>query len=162
MICHQTTPGRRCSLMARIYKSVVFGHFLLKRKAPAYSVVLSTRMANSTTKDISYDGLKELLEKGRNVLLVDVRTQQEVDKGSIPGSLHIPVDAVEDAFRLEPEAFKAKYGVTKPPLDSSELVFHCQIGKRGTTATSKANQLGYLNARNYAGGYKEWSEKAGQ
>lgn len=54
------------------------------------------------------------------------------------------VDTVEEAFSLEPEAFKAKYGVTKPPLDCPELVFHCLLGKRGATATSKANQLGYL------------------
>ncbi|XP_077388829.1 thiosulfate:glutathione sulfurtransferase [Festucalex cinctus] len=147
--------------MARLCKSVVYGHYL-KSKVPAYSLTLFTRMANSAAIDISYDDLKALLDKGQNVLLVDVRTQQEVEKGRIPGSIHIPVDAVEDAFGLEPEAFKAKYGVTKPPLGSSELVFHCQLGKRGAMATSKVNQLGYLNARNYAGGYKEWSEKTGQ
>ncbi|XP_049614974.1 thiosulfate:glutathione sulfurtransferase [Syngnathus scovelli] len=123
---------------------------------------VSTRMAGTATMDVSYDDLKALMEKGQNLLLVDVRTQQEVDKGRIPGSLHIPVDEVQGAFGLEPEAFKAKYGVTKPPLNSSELVFHCQMGKRGATATTKANQLGYLNARNYAGGYKEWSERGGK
>ncbi|XP_061541154.1 thiosulfate:glutathione sulfurtransferase isoform X2 [Phycodurus eques] len=112
--------------------------------------------------DISYEDLKTLLEKDKKLLLVDVRTQEEVDEGRIPRSLHIPVDAVEDAFGLEPEAFKAKYGVTKPTLDCSALVFHCHLGKRGATATTKAKQLGYANARNYTGGYKEWSEKAGQ
>ncbi|KAM9833764.1 LRRN4 C-terminal-like protein [Syngnathus typhle] len=118
--------------------------------------------STEATMDVSYDDLKALMEKGQNLLLVDVRTQQEVDKGRIPGSLHIPVDEVQGAFGLEPEAFKAKYGVTKPPLNSSELVFHCQMGKRGATATTKANQHGYLNARNYAGGYKEWSERGGK
>ncbi|KAM9357343.1 thiosulfate:glutathione sulfurtransferase [Symphorus nematophorus] len=118
-------------------------------------------MASSDTKNISYKDLKALVGKSQNLLLVDVRTKEEVDKGRIPGSVHIPVDTVEAALALEPEEFKAKYGVTKPPLDAPELVFHCQMGRRGGVATDKANKLGYVSARNYAGGYKEWSEKEG-
>lgn len=45
---------------------------------------------------------------------------------------------------MEPEEFKAKYGVTKPPLDTPELVFHCQMGRRGEFATDKACKLGYV------------------
>ncbi|KAG8003994.1 Thiosulfate sulfurtransferase/rhodanese-like domain-containing protein 1, partial [Nibea albiflora] len=79
------------------------------------------------TKEISYEDLKALVGKSQNLFLVDVRTKEEVDKGRIPGSVHIPVDTVEAAFKMEPEDFKAKYGVTKPPLDAPELVFHCQV-----------------------------------
>ncbi|XP_061783825.1 thiosulfate:glutathione sulfurtransferase [Nerophis lumbriciformis] len=119
-------------------------------------------MAASTTSDISYDDLRAVLDKRPNVLVVDVRTKEEVDEGRIPGSLHIPVNTVEEAFTMDAEAFKSKYGVSKPALDSSDLIFHCQMGKRGSMATSKAVELGYVKARNYAGGYKEWSQKAGQ
>lgn len=45
---------------------------------------------------------------------------------------------------MEPEEFKAKYGVTKPPLDTPELVFHCHMGKRGGIATDKAHNHGYV------------------
>lgn len=45
---------------------------------------------------------------------------------------------------MEPEAFKAKYGVTKPPLEAPELVFHCQMGRRGAMATNTAYKLGYV------------------
>ncbi|GAA6225314.1 thiosulfate sulfurtransferase/rhodanese-like domain-containing protein 1 [Lates japonicus] len=114
------------------------------------------------TKEISYEDLKALLGKSQNLFLVDVRNKDEVDKGRIPGSIHIPVNTVGDAFSLEPEEFKDKYGVTKPPLDAPELVFHCQMGRRGQMATNKAHELGYMNARNYTGGYKEWSEKEGK
>ena len=54
------------------------------------------------------------------------------------------VDSVEAAFAMEPEAFKAKYGVTKPPLEAPELVFHCQMGRRGAMATNTAYKLGYV------------------
>lgn len=53
------------------------------------------------------------------------------------------VDEVEVAFAMDPAEFKAKYGVTKPPLDTPELVFHCQMGRRGAVATDKAQKLGY-------------------
>lgn len=53
------------------------------------------------------------------------------------------VDTVEAAFAMEPAEFKAKYGVNKPPADAPELVFHCQIGRRGGVATDTARKLGY-------------------
>ncbi|XP_071753862.1 thiosulfate:glutathione sulfurtransferase [Centroberyx gerrardi] len=119
-------------------------------------------MANADKQEISYADLKVLLAKSQSLLLVDVRSKEEVDKGHIPGSIHIPVDTVESALALDPAEFKVKYGVTKPPLDAPELVFHCQMGRRGGVATDKAHELGYQSARNYAGGYKEWSEKEGK
>ncbi|XP_070819039.1 thiosulfate:glutathione sulfurtransferase [Chaetodon trifascialis] len=119
-------------------------------------------MASSVIKEISYEDLKALVGKSQNLVLVDVRSKEELEKGRIPGSVHIPIDTVEAALSMEPEAFKAKYGVTKPTVDAPELVFHCHMGKRGGMATSKAYELGYVNARNYAGAYKEWSEKEGK
>lgn len=47
-------------------------------------------MPISATKEISYEELKDLIEKSSNLFLVDVRNKDEVDKGRIPGSVHIP------------------------------------------------------------------------
>ncbi|XP_029965830.1 thiosulfate:glutathione sulfurtransferase [Salarias fasciatus] len=114
-------------------------------------------MAQTETKEIFYDELKELVGKSQNLFLVDVRSKEEYDKGYIPGSVHIPVDTVEAALSLNPEEFKAKYGVTKP-----QVVFHCQMGRRGGIATNKATEMGYKNARNFIGGYKKWAENQGK
>ncbi|XP_030594408.1 thiosulfate:glutathione sulfurtransferase-like [Archocentrus centrarchus] len=119
-------------------------------------------MANTVTKKISYDELKALVGKSQNLILVDVRSKEEVESGHVPGSINIPVETVEAALTMNPDEFKAKYGVTKPQLDAPELVFHCQMGRRGGIATTKAHQLGYVNARNYTGGYSEWSKKEGK
>lgn len=43
-------------------------------------------------KDISYSELKCLMEKSKDLVLVDVRSKDEVDKGRIPGSIHIPCE----------------------------------------------------------------------
>ncbi|TRY59460.1 hypothetical protein DNTS_014800 [Danionella cerebrum] len=116
---------------------------------------------SSSDKEISYTELKSLLEKG-SAVLVDVRTKEEVDRGNIPGSIHIPVEKVEQDMSLDPAEFLSKFGICKPSLDSSELIFHCQMGRRGAAATDKARNIGFKNARNYAGAYKEWSEKEGK
>lgn len=42
------------------------------------------------TNEIPYEELKALVEKRSNLFLVDVRNKDELDKGRIPGSVHIP------------------------------------------------------------------------
>ncbi|XP_058867706.1 thiosulfate:glutathione sulfurtransferase-like [Acipenser ruthenus] len=112
-------------------------------------------------KVISYADLQTLLQNGTpDLTVIDVRTPEEVAKGKIPGSVNIPVDAVQSALSLDPASFSAKYGVEKPPKDAPHLVFHCQMGRRGNIATETALSLGYSRACNYAGGFKEWAEKS--
>lgn len=50
---------------------------------------------------------------------------------------------VESDFSLDEQDFQEKFGVPKPSLDSHELVFHCQMGRRGGLATEKARSLGF-------------------
>ncbi|XP_078238243.1 thiosulfate:glutathione sulfurtransferase isoform X1 [Pogona vitticeps] len=118
-------------------------------------------LANLISKVISYEELKTLLQQGKPHVF-DVRSAEEVAGGRIPDSINIPVAEVEEAFKMDPETFQAKYGVEKPQPDQEDLVFHCQMGRRGARATELAASLGYTKARNFAGGYKEWSEKEGK
>lgn len=43
----------------------------------------------SVGKNITYADLKALM-RSQGLVLVDVRSKDEVDKGCIPGSIHIP------------------------------------------------------------------------
>ncbi|KAM4733292.1 thiosulfate:glutathione sulfurtransferase-like [Anableps anableps] len=112
-------------------------------------------MANT----ISYDELKALLANNKDLILIDVRSDGEVIGGRIPRSIHIPIHQVEAALSMNPHDFQAKYGVVKPALNAPEMVFYCQSGGRSAAATKKALQQGYINARNYAGAYSEWSRR---
>lgn len=49
-------------------------------------------MCIPAASEISYEELKALVEKSSNLFLVDVRNKDELDKGRIPGSVHIPGD----------------------------------------------------------------------
>lgn len=64
--------------------------FFFLNTDPKQGLVCNTFVIHFLDKDISYVDLKSLMEKSKDLLLVDVRTKDEVDKGCIPGSIHIP------------------------------------------------------------------------
>ncbi|XP_051714422.1 thiosulfate:glutathione sulfurtransferase isoform X2 [Oryctolagus cuniculus] len=71
------------------------------------------------------------------------------------------VSELESALQMEPAAFQARYSAQKPTLEEENLVFFCQMGRRGSQAAQLARKLGYTGARNYAGAYREWLEQQG-
>ncbi|XP_006628055.2 thiosulfate:glutathione sulfurtransferase isoform X1 [Lepisosteus oculatus] len=109
-------------------------------------------------KVVSYDELKDML--GRHaVQLFDVRNPDEFASGRIPGSTNIPLGKLEEALKLSPETFRQLYKVDSPKKDDADIVFHCQSGRRSAIALHTAMGLGYTQARHYAGGYSEWSQR---
>jgi rhodanese-related sulfurtransferase len=46
-------------------------------------------------REMPPDALKQMLDEGQKVLVIDVRTDEEVKSGSIPGAIHIPMDQLE-------------------------------------------------------------------
>ncbi|XP_012721533.2 thiosulfate:glutathione sulfurtransferase [Fundulus heteroclitus] len=108
---------------------------------------------------IKYEELKALLAQSGGLVLIDVRGDDEVRGGRIPGSIHIPLSMLDNALSLSPAEFKARYNATKPAPDTPKLVFYCQSGRRGEMAAHKAHRHGYINVYNYAGAYSEWSRR---
>lgn len=45
---------------------------------------------------VDIDELKAAVDAGATMLLIDVREDYEVESGSIPGSIHIPLGQLED------------------------------------------------------------------
>jgi rhodanese-related sulfurtransferase len=51
----------------------------------------------------------------QTVILIDVRNRTEFNNvGKIPGSHILPLHELEEAMRLKPEDFEAKYGFARP------------------------------------------------
>ncbi|XP_032770877.1 thiosulfate:glutathione sulfurtransferase isoform X2 [Rattus rattus] len=135
-----------------------------------------------TVPTVSFSELRQLLASGR-ARLFDVRSREEAAAGTIPGALNIPgigfpllaeelsmmvltkgasfMSELEMALNMDPAAFQTSYCAEKPKLEDKNLIFFCQMGRRGLQATQLAQGLGYTGARNYAGAYKEWLEKEG-
>lgn len=86
------------------------------------------------------------LESHGNAVIIDVRTQEEVDEGRIPESLHI------DIYKANEFLDKVKQ------LDTSKNYYvYCKAGARSAQACAVMNQLGFKNTYNLLGGYSQWT-----
>jgi rhodanese-related sulfurtransferase len=56
----------------------------------------------TSAKKTAADALKALLDKGATVLVIDVRSDEEVRSGSIPGAVHIPMEQLEARMKDVP------------------------------------------------------------
>jgi len=88
--------------------------------------------------------IEEKLRTDRNVLLLDVRTNKEWDKGHLKSAHHIPLHELGRRFD-ELEKHKGK-----------EIICYCQTGNRSTTAAVRLKRLGFTVAH-MKGGIAEWN-----
>ena len=87
----------------------------------------------------------EQLANDDNAVILDVRTDQEVEEGYIPNSIHIDIYKGQ-GFIDEVEQ-----------LDKSKNYYiYCRSGNRSGQACAILNQLGFENAYNLMGGFMEW------
>lgn len=93
--------------------------------------------------EISVEELKRLMDEGRDPLVIDVRTPQEVQIARIDGTRHIPMN--ELPRRLE-------------EIDTEgEVVVYCHHGTRSSQVVSFLRGNGFSRARNLTGGINAWS-----
>jgi NADPH-dependent 2,4-dienoyl-CoA reductase/sulfur reductase-like enzyme/peroxiredoxin family protein/rhodanese-related sulfurtransferase/TusA-related sulfurtransferase len=102
--------------------------------------------ANVLRKEVGICHVADVLNPGPNQLLLDVRTAPEVQQGTIPGSVHIPLDEL-------------RHRLGELPKDKEVLVF-CQVGLRGYLACRILSQNG-IACRNLSGGYKTYGHATG-
>ena len=94
--------------------------------------------------DITVEQLKEKLDKGEQLYILDVREQSEYQTANIGGKL-IPLGELPRRYS-ELDAEK-------------EIIFHCHHGGRSRRAVEFLHQKGFKNVKNLAGGIDEWSVK---
>jgi rhodanese-related sulfurtransferase len=91
--------------------------------------------------------VRERVEAGEPVTLLDVRTDAEVATGLIPRARHIPLDQLEDRWsELE---------------DCNEVVCYCRSGVRSLTAARLLREKGIFNATSLEGGILAWIDQGG-
>jgi rhodanese-related sulfurtransferase len=57
---------------------------------------------STMARETAAEELKAKLDRGEKVLVIDVRTDEEVKSGSIPGAIHIPMDQLEARMKDVP------------------------------------------------------------
>jgi len=99
---------------------------------------VGNNVASGTTGVIQWHEIEDYLSQGWT--LVDVRSSNEHQSGSIPGGTNIPVDELRN-------------NIAK--LAGKKVLVHCQVGQRGHTAAQILKGYG-IEVLNVDGGYKTW------
>ena len=94
---------------------------------------------------LSYKGLKELLESDQPPFILDVRTPSEFRSGHIQGARNVPHDKLPKGLGK------------KMAAKDSTIVVYCQSGSRSGAASRTLKAAGYSNVQNF-GGISRWKE----
>jgi Dinucleotide-utilizing enzymes involved in molybdopterin and thiamine biosynthesis family 2 len=102
--------------------------------------------AQQATKDstISARDLKEMQDRGDDIMLIDVREPNEYEIVSIPGAVLIPKGQFVDGSALE-----------RLPQDK-KIVLHCKSGGRSAEVLAIVKQAGFADAVHVGGGVLSW------
>jgi rhodanese-related sulfurtransferase len=93
--------------------------------------------------EIDSQTLSERLADGDDILLLDIRTPDEVAQGAIPGALHIPMHLLPVRAQELPK--------------DKDVVLYCRSGARSYHACQFLGQQGYANMLNLRGGIIAWA-----
>jgi molybdopterin/thiamine biosynthesis adenylyltransferase/rhodanese-related sulfurtransferase len=95
--------------------------------------------------EITPEELKEKLENGEDIILIDVREPVEYEINRIEGSKLIPLSKLPEKVN---------------ELDQTrEIVLYCKMGGRSARAVQLLRELGFTRVKNLAGGIDAWIEK---
>lgn len=97
----------------------------------------SENLLNGKVQSVQWNEVDQLVEHG--ALLIDVRTEQEYEDGTIPEAVNIPLDDLRERLSEIPK--------------NRDLIVMCRVGLRGYLAARILDQKGY-SVKNLDGGYK--------
>jgi rhodanese-related sulfurtransferase len=100
--------------------------------------------AKQRVRETDIDTVRRRLEDGDAVRLIDVREDEEWQKGHIPGAIHIGKGVIErDIEKTIPDT-------------SAAIVLYCGGGYRSVLAADTLQRMGYTNVESMMGGYRGW------
>ena len=94
--------------------------------------------------EISPELVREMIEAGEQLILLDVRDDWEWEKSHLEGAIHIPLPGLETRVaELDP---------------SMETIVYCHHGDRSVDGCLLLWDHGFRKVRSMSGGIEAWSE----
>ena len=97
--------------------------------------------------NITPEEVKERLDKGEKLHLVDVRQPEETAEYNI-GGIALPLGNIQN-MQLE----------DLEDLKNEEVILYCRSGQRSGVAAMILDQAGFSNTKNLTGGMLAWRQK---
>ena len=98
----------------------------------------------SMTQNVSIGEAHELINKGNQILILDVRTPTEYNSGHIPNAINIPHNTLNVRIN-ELEKYKDK-----------NILVHCQSGGRSSVAVQILERQGFNKIYHMKSGFGAW------
>jgi adenylyltransferase/sulfurtransferase len=105
----------------------------------------TTPVSTSQSAEMTVEELKQRLDKGEQLFILDVRNPEEYQICRIPGSKLLPL----------PELAQRVGELSK----DQEMVVHCKSGMRSARAIGFLKQQGFQKLRNLQGGILAWADR---
>lgn len=107
------------------------------------AILVSEKGEKAMYEIITTEDAKNIMDSGDELVILDVREQDEFDEGHIPGAILIPYTEIEN-----------KAEEMLPDKDKLILVY-CRSGRRSKIAAESLAKLGYSNIKEF-GGIIDW------
>lgn len=140
------SPLHRPGLILTGLLALALTAFACQTEPTADAATEAQQPGSAVARDISDAELLALLADRPDLLLIDVRTDQEWEQGHIPGAAFL--DFLEDDF--EERAFAL-------PKDRPIAVY-CAAGGRSEDAMIKMKKAGFRELYNLRGGFYGWED----
>jgi len=105
-------------------------------------VCMAWSMVLAAAQDISSREAKALLEKNKNIFLLDVRTPQENSQGRLSGAVLIPINEFEHRIKEVPR--------------NKTIIVYCAVGSRSKSVAEYLSKSGYKDVYNMSDGIVGW------
>ncbi|WP_319587706.1 rhodanese-like domain-containing protein [uncultured Desulfobulbus sp.] len=90
--------------------------------------------ARATTQQVTIKDLKDAIDSGKEMVILDVREPNEYEVAHIPEAINVPRGLLEFSIW------------TVVPNKEEKIFVYCKTGARAALATKLLNELGYKNA----------------
>lgn len=143
--------------MFKYFIVLILGFTLMSCKGQKSGASTTTNVSNQATEkstetlttkiNIDIVEAKKMMEANKDIVLIDVRTPEEIARGKINNALEMNISSPEFTDKIN-------------KLDKSkEYIVYCAVGGRSATAVSMMQQMGFTKVHNLAPGYVGWSRQ---
>lgn len=116
-----------------------------KKTAPESGGAQPEPQEEYISPEISPPEVKQMIDAGEPIILVDVRQPEEVEICHIEGAVNIPMMDVHERYKE----------ISGDP--NAQIVVFCHHGSRSMQVMHQLWGLGYQNCKNMSGGIHAWS-----